>query len=36
METGIKFHCPQNILGALQQDSVAAFSETTKVDGDLF
>ena len=27
---------PQNISGALQQISVAAFFQATKVDGDLF
>lgn len=28
--------CPQNISGASPQNIAVAFSETTKVDGDLF
>ena len=31
-----KFYSPQNISGASQQNSAAAFSETTEVDGDFF
>lgn len=35
MESQMKFQCPQNVPGALQQNSVAEFSETTELDGDL-
>ena len=36
METHWKFRNPRNISGASQRNSVAAFSYTTEVDGDLF
>ena len=36
MESRLKFRGPQNISGALQQNSVAALSFTAEVDGDLF
>ena len=36
MESRVKFWIPQNISGTSQQNSVAAFSLTTEVDGDLF
>ena len=35
MESQVKFCSPQNISGASQQNSVAAFSETTEVEWDL-
>ena len=35
-ESQVKFHSPQNISGASQQNNIAAFSLTTEVDGDLF
>ena len=35
MEGLVKFRSPQNISGASNQDSVAAFSLTTGVDGDI-
>lgn len=36
MESRSKFYSPQNISGALQQNSVGAFPWTTEVAGDLF
>ena len=36
MDSWGKFPRPLNISGASQQDSIAAFSETTEVNGDLF
>ena len=36
MESQVKFHSLQNICGASQQNTVAAFSETAEVAGDLF
>ena len=36
MESLVKFHSPKNISGASQQNSIAAFSWRTEVDGDLF
>ena len=36
MEIQVKFHGPQNVSEALQQNSITAFSWTTEVDGDLF
>lgn len=36
MESRVKFWSPQNMSGASQQNSVAAFSQTKQVDGDLF
>ena len=35
MERRVRFNGPLNISGTSQQNSVAAFSQTTKVDGDL-
>ena len=36
IESQAKFHGPQNISGALQQNTIAAFSYTTTANGDLF
>ena len=36
MESQIKFQGQQNISGASQQNSVAAFSLTTEADGEFF
>ena len=36
LESGVKFRSPQNISGGSQQNSDAAFCQTTEVDGDLF
>ena len=36
MESQVKFRSPQNISGASQQNSVAAFSYKTEIDGDVF
>lgn len=35
MEYQVKFGSPQNISGVSQENSVAAFSEKTDVDGDV-
>ena len=35
-ESPVTFRSPQNIAGALQQNSGEGFSETTEADGDLF
>lgn len=34
MESRVKFHGPQNFPGALQQNSVAAFSQSAEGDGE--
>lgn len=34
MDRGVKCHIPQNVSGASQRNSVAAFSQTTDVDWD--
>ena len=36
MESQVKFHSPQNISGASQQNSDGAFPSTADVAGDLF
>ena len=36
MESQVTFHSAQNISEALQQNSIAAFSETTEVAGNFF
>ena len=35
MESRVKFRSPQNICGGSQQNSDAAFCQTTEVDGGL-
>lgn len=36
MKGWVKFHSPQKISAASQQNSVASINETTELDGDLF
>ena len=36
MKSRVKIRSPQNISGVSRQNSVAAFSQTTEVDWDLF
>lgn len=36
MESRVKFVSPQNISGALQQNSISTFSQTAEVAGDSF